>query len=123
MADTVKFDEPEGFVPPENLDEDESFQAMATFKVLPNNQLQLVDIEGYQIGEGDQGEEEEAEPGAGEAAPAMGGAAGAAVAPANQSQDQLAGGANQTRIGGYAERLGQMFRTRMAQQRARGGGR
>jgi hypothetical protein len=120
MADqTVKFDEPEGFVPPENLDADDTFQAMATFKVLPNNQLQLMDIEGYEIGAEESEEEEEQEPGAGEAA--------AATPPpgtaANQSADTLNPAANPTTTGGYAERLGQMFRTRMAQarRRARGG--
>lgn len=109
MAQSVKFDEPEGFVPPENLDADDTFQAMATFKVLPDNQLQLIDVEGYEIG-GEGGEEQEQqEPGEGEAAPTP--------APANQSEDQLAAGANQTRAGGYAERLGQMFRKATAKRR------
>jgi hypothetical protein len=112
MAQTIKFDEPEGFVPPENLDADETFQAMATFKVLPSNQLQLIDIEGYEVGEEGGMEEEEQEPGAGEAAPA----APPPGAP-NQSQDQLAPGANQTRTQGYAERLGQMFKKATAKRR------
>jgi len=106
MAQTVTFDEPEGFVPPENLDADSTFQAMATFKVLPNNELQLIDIEGYEVGGEGGEEEEEQEPGAGEAAPAP-----------NQSADQLAPGANQTRTQGFAERLGQMFRNQTAQGR------
>jgi hypothetical protein len=105
MADNVTFDEPAGFVPPENLDEDDSFQAMCTLKVLPNNQLQLVDVEGYAIGEGEEEQEEEQEPGAGEAAPAAGGAPGP-----NMSADQLAPGAAGTQTAGYAERLGQIFR-------------
>ena len=119
MAQSVKFDEPEGFVPPENLDADDTFQAMATFKVLPDNQLELMDIEGYDVGgEGGMGEEEQ-EPGAGEAsptAPPPGAPAPGGAAP-NQSEDQLAPGANQTRTQGYAERLGQMFRKATAKRR------
>jgi hypothetical protein len=122
MAETVKFDEPEGFVPPENLDADDTFQAMATFKVLPSNQLQLIDIEGYDVGGEGGMEEEEQEPGAGEAAPttpppgapAGGGPGGGAP---NMSEDQLAPGANQTRTQGYAERLGQMFKKATAKRR------
>jgi hypothetical protein len=117
MAD-VTFDEPEGFVPPENLDSDNTFQAMATFKVLPGNKLTLVDIEGYELddeaGESPEQERQEQEAGGGQPAPA----------PAAQgSADRLAAGAAGTATAGYAERLGQMFRTRMAQARARTAGR
>jgi hypothetical protein len=51
MADT--FPMPDGFIPPENLDSDNTFQAMATFKLVGDDELQLVDIEGYQVGEED----------------------------------------------------------------------
>jgi hypothetical protein len=104
MADTVTFDQPANFVPPENLDQNDEFQAMATFRVLPNKKLELVEIEGYELGETEAEEEEEQEPGAGEAAPTTG-------ATPNQSSDQLAPGALGQRTAGYAERLGQMFRT------------
>lgn len=50
----LTFPTPEGFQPPENLDSDDTFQAMATFKVTGDGgQLQLIDVEGYQIGEED----------------------------------------------------------------------
>ena len=52
MAD-LTFPMPEGFIPPENLDSDRTFQAMATFKITGQDELQLVDIEGYQVGEED----------------------------------------------------------------------
>lgn len=51
MPDT--FPMPDGFIPPENLDSDNTFQAMATFKLVGDDELQLVDIEGYQVGEED----------------------------------------------------------------------
>lgn len=44
---------PDGFIPPENLDSDDTFQAMATFKLVSDSELQLVDIEGYQVGDED----------------------------------------------------------------------
>lgn len=123
MADTVTFDEPEGFVPPEKLDSDDTFQAMATFKVLGNGELQLIDIDGYALeseepGEGE-GEETEAGVAAGAPTPTGGG-----QPPGNQSQDRLAAGANQTNTAGYAEQLGQLFRQRMASatKGMRGGG-
>jgi|SRR5215475_7577128 len=107
MAENITFDEPEGFVPPENLDSDDTFQAMATFKVLPGNQLQLVDIEGYQLGEGDAEEQEEREPGAGEASQSVPTAAG----PPNMSTDQLAAPlAAGQHTAAFSERLGQIFR-------------
>lgn len=52
MAD-LTFPMPDGFIPPENLDSDNTFQAMATFKLVGDNELQLIDIEGYQVGEED----------------------------------------------------------------------
>jgi hypothetical protein len=51
MAET--FPMPDGFIPPENLDSDDTFQAMATFKLVGDDELQLIDIEGYQVGEED----------------------------------------------------------------------
>jgi hypothetical protein len=114
MADTVTFEEPQGFVPPENIGDDNTFQAMATFKVMPNNQLQLVDIEGYQVGEGEQeGEEEqgpEGQEGTEGAQPLPGAASQGRPPTANMSEDQLAPGANQTRTGGFAEVMAQRFR-------------
>ena len=49
----MTFPMPEGFIPPENLDSDNTSQAMATFKMVSDNELQLIDIEGYQVGEED----------------------------------------------------------------------
>ena len=117
MADKVTFDEPEGFVPPENMADDDTFQAMATFKVLPNNQLQLVDVEGYQVGEPPEegGEGPESDEGTEGAEPLPGAASGGTPPPGapgggNQSEDQLAPGTNQTRTAGFAETLAQRFR-------------
>lgn len=116
MADNVTFDEPEGFVPPENIGEDDTFQAMATFKVLPNNQLQLVDVEGYQVGEGEGEEEQEQGPegteGTQGAQPLPGAAGQGRPGMANLSEDQLAAGAARgTRMGpGFAEALTNRFR-------------
>lgn len=116
MADKVTFDEPEGFVPPENMADDDTFQAMATFKVLPNDQLQLVDIEGYQVGASpeEEGEGPESEEGTEGAAPLPAAASGGTPPPGqpggNQSEDQLAPGANQTRTAGFANVLAQRFR-------------
>jgi hypothetical protein len=106
---SVTFDEPEGFVPPENLDSDNTFQAMATFEVLPGNKLALVDIEGYELDdeESESPQEEGREQEAGEQSPPAPGAQG--------SVDRLAPGAAQTTTGSYAERMAQLFRTRMAQ--------
>jgi hypothetical protein len=110
MADNVTFDEPEGFVPPENLADDDTFQAMATFKVLANDKLQLVDIEGYQVGQPpeEEGQGPESEEGTETAQPLP--SAANQGTPANQSEDQLAPAANQTRAGGFAEALAQRFR-------------
>jgi hypothetical protein len=51
MAENIIFAAPAGFIPREPAGDDNTFQAMATFKVMPNNQLQLVDIEGYEVGQ------------------------------------------------------------------------
>jgi hypothetical protein len=125
MADKeLTFDEPEGFVPPENIGDDDTFQAMATFKVLPNDQLQLVDIEGYQVGEPpeEKGEGPESEEGTEAAQPLPAGASAgtppgpggagppAAAAFANRSEDRLAPGTNQTNAGGFAEGLVNRFK-------------
>jgi hypothetical protein len=127
MADKeLTFDEPEGFVPPENIGDDDTFQAMATFKVLPNDQLQLVDIEGYQVGEPpeEEGEGPESEEGTEAAQPLPAGAsagtpAGQGGGPpgpgglggfANRSEDRLAPGTNQTNARGFAEGLVQRFK-------------
>jgi hypothetical protein len=60
MADDLTFAMPDGFTPPENLDSDNTFQAMATFRLVGDSQLELVDIEGYQVGEEDTEEDTEA---------------------------------------------------------------
>ena len=49
----MTFPMPQGFIPPENLDSDQTFQAMATFKLVSEDELQLVDVEGYQVGDED----------------------------------------------------------------------
>ena len=49
----LTFTAPEGFVPPEHLDSDDTFQAMATFRMVGGDELELIDIEGYQIGKED----------------------------------------------------------------------
>lgn len=57
----LTFAMPEGFTPPEHMDSDKTFQAMATFRMVGDDELELVDIEGYQIGEEDtQGDTEAA---------------------------------------------------------------
>jgi hypothetical protein len=111
-ADNLTFPTPEGFQPPEHLDSDDTFQAMATFKVVSEDELQLVDIEGYQIGEEDTEGDTEAAKAADQAnalAAVQGAsnATGGATAP-NQSEDQLGGPPNQ--VGGFASQMGQMFR-------------
>jgi hypothetical protein len=120
--DNVTFEMPEGFAPPENLAGDQTFQAMATFKVTGDNELELVDIDGYQVGEGEEGEEEGAGPSATQteaanAAGAMGGGGGppgpGGAAP-NMSADQTPPGAPPDRIGGFAEAMGQKFKKAMA---------
>jgi hypothetical protein len=108
----LTFPTPDGFQPPEHLDSDDTFQAMATFKVVSDGQLELVDIEGYQIGQEDtEGDTEAAkEADQANALAAVQGASnatGGATMP-NQSQDQAGGPPNQ--VGGFASQMGQMFR-------------
>jgi len=84
MADDLTFPMPDGFIPPENLDSDNTFQAMATFKLVSESELELVDIEGYQVGdedtEGDTGAAKQAEQ-ASAASALQGAAPGGAPAP------------------------------------------
>jgi len=104
---------PEGFTPPEHMDSDKTFQAMATFRMVGDDELELVDIEGYQVGEEDtEGDTEAAKQteqqnvasalaGAGSAASSetnLGGPPGAppSAPPASQA--------------GFAQRMGQRFR-------------
>jgi hypothetical protein len=113
MAD-LTFPMPEGFQPPENLDSDDTFQAMATFKVVGEGELELVDVEGYQIGKEDTEGDTEAAAQADQAnaASALQGASNAAGGQAlpNQSQDQTPPGTPADRVGGFASQMGQMFR-------------
>jgi hypothetical protein len=51
MASQVIFPGPPQFVP-EGIGDDDTFVAMATFRVLPGNKLELVAIEGHKIGAG-----------------------------------------------------------------------
>jgi hypothetical protein len=130
--DNVTFDMPEGFSPPENLASDNTFQAMATFKVTSDNELRLVDIDGYQVGEGEEAEEEGAGPSATQteaanAAAAVGGGGGGpaigggppAGPPGNMSADRMPAGAPPDRIGGFAEAMGQKFKKATAAARPR----
>jgi hypothetical protein len=108
----LTFPTPDGFQPPEHLDSDDTFQAMATFKVTGDSQLQLVDIEGYQIGAEDTEGDTEAAQGADQAnalAAVQGAsnASGGATLP-NQSEDQS--GAPPNQVGGFASMMGQKFR-------------
>src|SRR5258705_13293590 len=109
----LTFPTPDGFQPPEHLDSDDTFQAMATFKVISGgDELQLVDVEGYQIGEEDTEGDTEAAKQADQAnrlAAVQGasGATGGATLP-NQSEDQLGGPPNQ--VGGFASQMAQKFR-------------
>lgn len=77
---------PDGFTPPENLDSENTFQAMATFQLVDDDTLKLVDIEGYQIGAEDTEGDTEAAKKADQAnaASALQGAGSAAGAEANQ---------------------------------------
>jgi hypothetical protein len=85
MAD-LTFPMPDGFTPPENLDSDNTFQAMGTFQLVDDDTLKLVDIEGYQIGDEDTEGDTEAAKKADQAnaASALQGAGSAAGAEANQ---------------------------------------
>lgn len=90
----MTFPMPQGFIPPENLDSDDTFQAMATFKLVGDNELQLVDVEGYQVGEEDTEGDTEAARQA-EAASAASALQTAANAAAPQGAGGGAGGALQ----------------------------
>lgn len=50
MASQVIFTGPPQFVP-EGIGDDDTFVAMATFRVLPGNKLELVAVEGHKIGQ------------------------------------------------------------------------
>jgi hypothetical protein len=112
----LSFEMPEGFTPPENLDSDDTFQAMATFKVVAEGELQLVDIDGYQIGDEDtEGDTDAAD--SAEAENAASAVTSGGPGAANQSEDQMNSAANQTQVGGYAEQMGQKFKAAMAKTR------
>jgi hypothetical protein len=89
----LTFDAPEGFTPPEHLESDDTFQAMATFRIVGDNELELVDIEGYQIGQEDtEGDTEAAKTAEGaNVASALQGAGSAAGAEANMGGQTPAG--------------------------------
>jgi hypothetical protein len=110
----LTFPIPQGFQPPENLDSDDTFQAMATFKVVDEDELQLVDVEGYQIGDEDTEGDTQAAAQADQAnaASALQGASNGAGGQAlpNQSEDQTPAGTPPDRIGGFASMMGQRFR-------------
>ena len=110
----LTFPIPEGFQPPENLDSDNTFQAMATFKVVDEGELQLVDVEGYQIGEEDTEGDTQAAAQADQAnaASALQGASNGSGGQAlpNQSEDQAPVGTPPDRVGAFAESMGQKFR-------------
>lgn len=110
----LTFPIPKGFQPPENLGSDDSFQAMATFKMVGDDELELVDVEGYQIGNEDTEGDTEAAAQADQAnaasalQAASNGAAGQALP--NQSQDQTPPGTPPDRVGAFADMMGQKFR-------------
>src|ERR1700752_5184964 len=81
----LTFEAPEGFTPPEPLGSHDTFQAMATFRLVGDNELELVDIEGYQIGAEDTEGDTEAAKTANQqgAAAALQGAGSAASSEAN----------------------------------------
>jgi hypothetical protein len=85
--DDLTFPMPQGFIPPENLDSDDTFQAMATFKLVGDNELELVDVEGYQVGQEDTEGDTEAASQADQAnaASALQGAGSAAGAESNMA--------------------------------------
>jgi hypothetical protein len=91
----LTFNAPEGFTPPEHLDSDDTFQAMCTIKILGGEELQLVDIEGYEIGKEDtEGDTEAAqETEQGNIREALQGAGSAASAEANMGAPTPATGA------------------------------
>jgi hypothetical protein len=121
--DNVTFKMPEGFTPPEHLDSDNQFQAMATFELVDDDTLKLVDIEGYQVGP----EDTEADTGAAKSAEAQnamealqqagaGGASGAQPGPGIAPNMQGAGSAagTEANVGGppgsFAQMMGRRFR-------------
>jgi hypothetical protein len=92
----MEFPIPEGFTPPEHLDSDNQFQAMATFELIGDSSLKLIDVEGYQVGKEDTEEDTgqardveaqnaaaalQAATGGGGGGPAAGGQAGAQPGP------------------------------------------
>ena len=94
MADqNVTFDIPEGYAPPEQLDSDNTFEAMCTLQLLSNDQLKLIDVEGYEVAE-EEGETEEE--------PEEGGSPGTQK---NMSEDRTPAGTPPDQTGGYAQRL------------------
>lgn len=128
----LEFPMPAGFTPPEHLDSDDTFQAMCTLKLVDDSTLRLVDVEGYDVGEEEEGEagggaaaqteaqnaaaalqgagaaaggQQGAQPGPG-LAPGMQGGGSAASAEANM------GPGGPTAGGGlpFAQQLGQRFR-------------
>jgi hypothetical protein len=125
--DNLTFEMPQGFSPPENLDSDDTFQAMATFRVVGNDQLELVDVDGYQVGEGEEEEEEGGGPTAAateaaNAASAMQPQGAGGGGPPNMSEDRIPPGAPPQQVGGFAEQMGQRFKRAMAVARPRGRG-
>jgi hypothetical protein len=58
MAENLEFPIPEGFTPPEHLDSEDQFQAMCTLQLVDDSTLKLVDVEGYDVGQEEEGEEE-----------------------------------------------------------------
>jgi len=96
MADQrVVFDIPEGYAPPEQLDSDNTFEAMCTLQLLPNDQLKLIDVEGYEVAE-EEGETEEE--------PEEGGSPGTQQ---SMSEDRNPAGAPPDQTGGYASQVAQ----------------
>jgi hypothetical protein len=110
----LTFQAPDGFTPPEHLGSDETFQAMATFRIVGDSELELVDIEGYQIGEEDTEGDTEAAKGAEGAnvASALQGAGSAAGAEANMGGETPAGptGAPAGSQASFSQRMGERFR-------------
>jgi len=114
----LTFTAPPGFKAPENLDSDNTFQAMATFKMIGEAELELIDIEGYPISEDeeDQGEESVKETEAANASAALQDAASAASAEQNMGGSP---GGTQSGMGetppagtqaGFAQQMAAKFR-------------
>jgi len=119
--DNVTFPMPQGFEPPENLKSDDTFQAMATFRVTGDEELELVEIDGHQVGEGDEEELQQTEQA--NAAAALQGGGGPTAGPpggppppptGNMSEDRVPPGAPAEQLApGFAETMGQKFKTAM----------